>query len=95
MGIETSDKVKVLIHIGIDTVRLFGHGFAPIAKLDQKVKQGQLICAYSPKFIIEKVPGIPSVATFVTIIDVSYFKNLTSKIIGPVKQNQTLFKLEK
>lgn len=42
-GIETTDGVNILIHIGIDTVSLDGKGFESMVKEGQIVKKGQLI----------------------------------------------------
>ncbi|MDR1658325.1 MAG: PTS glucose transporter subunit IIA [Deltaproteobacteria bacterium] len=39
-GITTVDGLEVLIHIGIDTVKLLGQGFKPLVKEGQKIKPG-------------------------------------------------------
>ncbi|MDO5547878.1 MAG: PTS glucose transporter subunit IIA [Eubacteriales bacterium] len=43
-GISTSDGLELLVHIGVDTVKLDGKGFTPKVKEGDKVKAGQLIC---------------------------------------------------
>ena len=42
-GIRTDDGVEVLVHVGIDTVRLEGKGFQVEVKADQRVEAGDLL----------------------------------------------------
>lgn len=42
-GIKTEDGVEVLVHIGINTVKMKGEGFAPAVKKGDSVKQGELL----------------------------------------------------
>lgn len=42
-GIKTEDGVEVLVHIGINTVKMKGKGFAPAVKKGDTVKQGELL----------------------------------------------------
>lgn len=41
IGIENEDGVQVLIHIGLDTVKLNGQGFECLCKVDDEVKVGE------------------------------------------------------
>lgn len=49
-----TDKISLLIHIGIDTVDLEGKGFEIIAKENQKVKTGDELIKFDIDFIKEK-----------------------------------------
>jgi PTS system sucrose-specific IIC component len=42
--LETKDGLEILIHIGIDTVKLAGKGFTPLVKEGDKIKAGTAIC---------------------------------------------------
>ncbi|MCH3973915.1 PTS sugar transporter subunit IIA [Bifidobacterium tibiigranuli] len=42
-GIQTDDGVEVLVHIGIDTVKLNGEGFQSAATQGQRVEAGDLL----------------------------------------------------
>ncbi|MDR2612997.1 MAG: PTS glucose transporter subunit IIA [Deltaproteobacteria bacterium] len=43
-GITTADGLEVLIHIGIDTVKMKGEGFTPLVKEGDSVKAGDPLC---------------------------------------------------
>lgn len=43
LGLLTTDKVEVLIHVGVDTVEMKGDGFSPKVKVGDKVKKGDLL----------------------------------------------------
>lgn len=51
VGMESEDGVEVLIHVGMDTVKLNGDGFTPHVKEGEQVKKGQLLL----EFDIEKI----------------------------------------
>jgi PTS system beta-glucosides-specific IIC component len=51
ISITSKDGVEVLIHCGIDTVKLGGKGFKPHVKDDEEVKAGQLILEYDKDII--------------------------------------------
>ena len=42
-GIKTDDGVEVLVHIGIDTVKLKGEGFTPLVEKKQRVEIGDAL----------------------------------------------------
>jgi PTS system beta-glucosides-specific IIC component len=51
IGIKSSDGAEVLIHIGMDTVKLEGKGFTPMVKQGDTVKCGQLMLKFDKEFI--------------------------------------------
>ena len=40
MGLESTEGIELLIHIGIDTIALRGSGFTPLVREGQAVKAG-------------------------------------------------------
>ena len=61
----TDDGLDVLIHIGVDTVRLGGEGFFPRVQKGQYVKAGDVLADADLKLIAEK--GLPTtVAVLIT-----------------------------
>ncbi|UBX97827.1 PTS transporter subunit IIABC [Mycoplasmopsis synoviae] len=50
-GIETKEGVKLLVHIGIDTVNLNGQGFESFVRLGQKVKAGDQLAKVDLPFL--------------------------------------------
>ena len=42
-GIKTADGVEVLVHIGINTVKMKGDGFSPAVKKGDTVQKGELL----------------------------------------------------
>ncbi len=51
MGITTDNGAEVLIHVGMDTVKLDGKGFKQIAKEGDRVKKGDLLLEFDVDFI--------------------------------------------
>lgn len=65
VSIETDEGLKVLIHIGIDTVDLNGQGFTTNIKLGDRVKKGDLLMKFDIEIIKEngKSPITPVIIT--------------------------------
>ena len=60
IGIKQGDKLEVLIHFGLETVKLKGEGFTTHVKQGDKVKAGDLLIEVD----VEKVkPLVPSIVT--------------------------------
>ncbi|WP_037034895.1 PTS beta-glucoside transporter subunit IIABC [Rahnella sp. WP5] len=53
IGIESEDGAEILIHVGIDTVKLDGKFFTPHVAVDAVVKQGDLLLAFDIQGITE------------------------------------------
>lgn len=50
----SSNGISLLIHIGIDTVKLNGEGFRPMVKQNDCVKKGELLVSFDQKLLEEK-----------------------------------------
>lgn len=46
LGLKTDNGAEILIHVGMDTVKLNGEGFKPFVKQGQKVTKGQLLLEF-------------------------------------------------
>ena len=51
IGLKSDDGIELLIHVGMDTVKLNGEGFTPKAAVGDRVKRGQLLLEFDPKVI--------------------------------------------
>ena len=54
IGITTDGGAEILIHVGIDTVRLNGEGFTAHIEQGDRIKTGDLLLEFDQKFIEEK-----------------------------------------
>ena len=60
VGFKTSDGLELLIHIGIDTVKLDGKGFETFVKDGDKLKKGDKMLSFDLEFIKDNAPSIAS-----------------------------------
>ena len=51
--IESYEGLEVLIHIGIDTVKLNGQGFKAHIEIGKSVKKGELLVSFNKDIIVE------------------------------------------
>ncbi len=58
IGIESTDGVELLIHIGIDTVKLNGEGFESFVKIGDEVAEGQLLMKVDLEYLQQHAPSI-------------------------------------
>ena len=47
----TDSGAELLMHVGMDTVKLEGKGYTPMVKNGEKVKKGQLLMKFDMEFI--------------------------------------------
>lgn len=58
IGLKSKSGIEVLIHFGIDTVKLNGQGFDVKVKEGMKVKKGDLLMIVDIDSIRDKVPSL-------------------------------------
>ncbi|MFH0717129.1 glucose-specific PTS transporter subunit IIBC [Staphylococcus delphini] len=58
IGIESTDGVELLIHIGIDTVKLNGEGFESFVEVGDEVAEGQLLMKVDLEYLQQHAPSI-------------------------------------
>lgn len=91
IGLVTKEGLEILIHIGLDTVELNGEGFNRLTKKDARVKKGDPLMEFDPKFVEAKGK---SPITPIIITNMDKVKKL-EKISGKVeKGNQTILTVE-
>lgn len=54
VGLTTDNGAEIIIHVGMDTVKLEGKGFEPQVKQGDKVKKGDLLLVFDIDFIKEQ-----------------------------------------
>lgn len=79
VNIKSADGVEVLIHCGIDTVKLGGKGFTVHVKDDDPVKAGQLLFEYDKDFIARSGYNLE---TQVVITNTGDYKAITQAKTG-------------
>jgi glucose-specific phosphotransferase system IIA component len=58
LGLESDEGLELLIHIGIDTVKLNGHGFETLVEANQIIEQGQPLVKLDLEYIEQHAPSI-------------------------------------
>lgn len=88
--LTTDEGLQILIHIGLDTVKLNGKGFTLYVEEGQKVKQGTLLMHADLRFIKEKGydPTIPMV-----ICNSEDFETITPLTIGAVNISHPILRV--
>jgi len=64
VGLKCSNGIEVLVHIGVDTVKLEGEGFQAFVVKGQKVKAGELLIKFDLETIKDKVPSMAIIVIF-------------------------------
>ncbi|GAA0177386.1 glucose-specific PTS transporter subunit IIBC [Clostridium sediminicola] len=67
VGLTSEDGLEILVHFGIDTVKLNGEGFESLVKQDDTVKIGQPLLKVDVKKVQEKVPSIITPVIFTNL----------------------------
>lgn len=92
IGIKSNDGVEVLIHIGIDTVKMNGDGFEAFVDTGSTVKCGQELI----RFDIDKVEkNAKTVITPIVITNSNELKNIDIIANGNVDAGEEVIKIDK
>lgn len=67
IGIKSTGGMEVLIHFGIDTVKLKGEGFKALVNQGDMVKRGQLILEVELEQVKQRVPSIVTPIIFTNL----------------------------
>jgi PTS system D-glucosamine-specific IIC component len=60
IGFETASGLSLLIHVGIDTVKLNGEGFEALVETGQKVKKGEPMLRLDLDYLKKHAPSVTS-----------------------------------
>ena len=91
VGMTTADGAKLLMHIGIDTVKLGGKHFTYLVNEGDKVKKGQPLIRFELEAI--KAEGYP-VTTPLIVCNTDDYAAVAAKASGTVKQGDALLELK-
>lgn len=70
LAIKTDEGLQLLIHVGIDSVKLEGRGFATYVKVGDKVEAGDKIMFFDREYLEKRASSVtPLVITNSEIID--------------------------
>lgn len=91
IGYMTDSGISLLIHVGIDTVKLNGEGFEVLVENGQKVKKGQPMLKLDLDYL---KANAPSLATAVLCTELEDDQRIRLLKEGPVKAGEPLFEVE-
>ena len=92
VGMTTADGAELLMHIGIDTVKLGGKHFTYLVNEGDKVKKGQPLIRFELEAI--KAEGYP-VTTPLIVCNTDDYAAVAAKASGAVKQGDALLELKR
>lgn len=87
LGIKAENGSEVLLHVGIDTVKMNGEGFKAYVKVGDTVKAGDKLIEFDLNLIREKAKSEITPFVITNMHDVSHVEILAS---GSVNQNQDI-----
>lgn len=91
VGFVTDSGVSLLIHIGIDTVKLNGEGFEALVTDGQKVKKGDPLLKLDLGYLTEHAPSIVSPVLCTELEDNQKIRLLKE---GSIKAGEALFAID-
>ncbi|RIO63627.1 PTS glucose transporter subunit IICBA [Staphylococcus haemolyticus] len=90
IGLESETGVEVLIHIGIDTVKLNGEGFESLVNADEPVTQGQPLMKINLAYLKEHAPSTVTPIIITNLGD----KTLTVEDVESVDPGKAIMKIK-
>ena len=91
-GLAADTGAELLIHVGMDTIKVGGKGFTPMVKEGDRVKKGQLLLKFDINYI--KSQGLP-VTTPVVVSNTDDFSDVTALASGKVDLHTNLLEIKK
>ena len=91
IGFQTESGITMLLHIGIDTVKLDGKGFEPLVKEGDKVKKGDPMMKVDMDYV---KANAPSLATPVLCTELEDHQKIRLLKTGEIKKGEPLFAID-
>ena len=91
IGFVMDSGVSILIHVGIDTVKLNGEGFEALVESGQTVKKGDPMLKLDIEYLKAHAPSLASPVLCTELEDNQRIRLLKE---GPVKAGEPLFEIE-
>ncbi|MBQ2986261.1 MAG: PTS transporter subunit EIIC [Tyzzerella sp.] len=90
IGFQTKDGISMLLHMGIDTVKLNGEGFKVLVKEGQQVKKGESLMELDLVYLNQNAPSMVS-----PILCTELEENQKIRLLaeGPIKAGEPLFEI--
>ena len=90
IGIKTTEGIDLIIHIGVDTVKLQGQGFKVLVKEGDKITKSKKLVELDLEYLGENAP---SLATPVICPSLNENQKIIPLVKGAVKAGDDLFKI--
>jgi len=91
ISLTTEKGAEILLHIGIDTIKLGGKHFTPHVEEGQKVRKGDLLISFDMEAI--KAAGYP-LTTPMAVCNSEDYASVQALVTGPVKVGEDILKIQ-
>ena len=91
IGFRTDTGISLLLHVGIDTVKLNGQGFEPLVENGQKVKRGTPMLKLDLAYLKEHAPSLASPILCTDIVENQKVRILKT---GSIKMGESLLAVD-
>ena len=91
ISLTTEKGAEILLHIGIDTIKLGGKHFTPHVEEGQKVRKGDLLISFDMEAI--KAAGYP-LTTPMAVCNSEDYASVKALVTGPVKVGEDILKIQ-
>lgn len=92
-SMTTSEGIEILVHIGLDTVKLNGVGFNQLVEQNTIVKAGTPIIKIDRDFIISKGFSLITLVLIINIENIKKLQTIIGKTVVAGKDSVVLYKL--
>jgi PTS system glucose-specific IIC component len=92
IGLMTADGLEILIHVGIDTVKMNGEGFKAFVSVGQKVKAGDKLLEFDLALVKSKAK---STITPIVVTNMDAVASVETLASGNVARGQDVLRVKK